>query len=163
VVDPIAGALASARARRQALSDQHRCVILATNARDEATWSPQEGLHGDTGPAPADRGVRCLKAPQFLAASRDRKKPARSMALLMVMTVCLLVYAALASRIRQALTDHHTTVPNHKGQPVRNPTARWVFQSFGGIHVLRIPGQWDLLGVNLTAQPQQLLALLGPS
>jgi transposase len=42
----------------------------------------------------------------------------------MVMTVCLLVYVALESRIRKALQDHHATVPNHKGQPVQNLTAR---------------------------------------
>jgi len=34
------------------------------------------------------------------------KKPERIMALLMVMTVCLLVYAALEYRIRKALKDH---------------------------------------------------------
>ena len=41
-----------------------------------------------------ERGVRFLKAPQCLASSRSLKKPARLMALLMVMTVCLLVSAA---------------------------------------------------------------------
>jgi transposase len=51
------------------------------------------------------------------------------MALLMVMTVCLLVYAALEYRIRKALQDHDATFPNQKGQPVQYPTARWVFQS----------------------------------
>ena len=120
-------------------------------------------LNGYQGQAHAERGVRFLKDPQFLAASLYLKKPERIMALLMVMTVCLLVYAALEYRIRKALKDHTTTFPNHKDQPVQNPTARWVFQYFGGIHVLRIPGQWDLLVVNLTEQHQQLLELLGKS
>ena len=48
------------------------------------------------------------------------------MALLMVMTVCLLVYAALEYRIRNALKDHGATFPKPKGPPVQNPTARWV-------------------------------------
>ena len=163
VLSTIEGALASSLAPRQALIDQHRCCILATNALEEATLSPQEVLHGDTGQAHAERGVRFLKDPQFLAASLDLNKPERSMALLMVMTVCLLVYAALASRMRKALTDHHATFPNQKGQPVQNPTARWVFQYLGGMHVLHMPGQWDLLVVNLTEQHQQLLELLGKS
>jgi transposase len=163
VVYTIAGALASALAPRQALIDQHRCFILATNELDEATLAPQEVLNGYKGQAHAERGFRFLKDPQFLAASLYLKKPERIMALLMVMTVCLLVYAALEYRIRKALKDHDTTFPNQKGQPVQNPTARWVFQYFGGIHVLRIPEQWDLVVVNLTEQHQQLLELLGQS
>ena len=40
------------------------------------------------------------------------------MALLMVMTVCLLVYAALQYCIRQALKAHQATFPDQKGKPV---------------------------------------------
>ena len=83
------------------------------------------------------------------------------MALLLVMTVCLLVYAALASRMRPALQAHEATLPEQTGNPVQTPTARWVFHYFGGIHVLRIPGQWDSIVVNLTEEHQSLLRLLG--
>jgi transposase len=48
------------------------------------------------------------------------------MALMMVMTLCLLVYAALEYRIRQALKQHDQASPNQKGQPTRTPTARGV-------------------------------------
>jgi hypothetical protein len=69
-------------------------VRLATNALDERRLSAPAVLAGDTGPAPAERGGRFLKAPQFLAASRSLKKPERVMALCMGLTVCVLVYAA---------------------------------------------------------------------
>jgi transposase len=105
--------------------------------------------------------LRFLKAPQFLASSLYLKKPERIMALLMVMTVCLLVYAALEYRIRQALKDHGATFPDQKGKPTQTPTARWVFHYFVGIHVLLIPGQWDPLVVHLTEEHQSLLRLLG--
>ena len=95
-----------------------------------------------------------------MAASLYLKKPERIMALLMVMTVCLLVYAALEYRIRNALQDHGATFPNQKGHPVQHPTARWVFQYFVGIHVLLIPGQWPVV-LNLTEEHPQLLKLLG--
>ena len=71
------------------------------------------------------------------------------MALLMVMTVCLLVYAALAYRIRPALKEQDATFPNQKGQRVQHPTARWVCHDFVGIHLLCLPGPWPL-GLNLT-------------
>ena len=82
------------------------------------------------------------------------------MALLMVRTVCLLVYAALASRIRQALRDHEATCPNQTGQPIQNPTARWVFQYCGGIHLLLRPGEWPVV-LNLNETQEHLLQLLG--
>jgi transposase len=161
VVSTIEGALASSLATRQALIDQHRCFILAPNDLDEAMLSPQAGRNGDNGQAQAERGFRFLKDPQFLAASFYLKKPERIMALLMVMTVCLLVYAALESRLRTVLKDHGATFPDQKGNPTQTPTARWVFQYFVGIHVLLIPGQWDDLVVNLPEAHQSLLRRLG--
>jgi transposase len=161
VVDTIEGALASSLATRQALIDQPRCFILATNERDEAMLSPQDVLNGYQGQAQAARGCRFLKDPQFLAASCSLKKPERLMALFMVMTVCLLVYAALESRIRTALRDHGATFPDQQGTPTQTPTARWVFHDCVGIHVRLIPGPWDDRVVHLTEAHQSLLRLLG--
>ena len=156
----IAGALASRLPDRQARVDQHSCFILATNELDEGQLSAQAVLDGYKGQAQAERGFRFLKDPQFLASSLYLKKPERIMALLMVMTVCLLVYAALEYRIRTALKEHAATFPDQKGKRIQNPTARWVFHYFVGIHVLYIPGQ-GLMMLNLTDEHQRLLQLLG--
>jgi transposase len=91
IVYHIAGALASRLPDRQARVDQQSGFILATNALDEEQLSAQAVLDGYQGQARAERGFRFLKAPQFLASSLYLKKPERLMALLMVMTVCLLV------------------------------------------------------------------------
>jgi transposase len=82
------------------------------------------------------------------------------MALFMVMTVWLLVYAALEDRIRHARKDHEATLPDQKGKRIQHPTARWVFHSFVGIHVLRIPGQ-PYIVLNLTEEHLHLLQRLG--
>jgi transposase len=160
IVYHIVGALASRIAARQALVDQHSCFLLATNELDEGQLPAREVLAGYKGQAYAERGFRFLKAPQFLASSLYLKKPERIMALLMVMTVCLLVYAALEYRIRRALQEHSATFPDQKGKRIQTPTARWVFHSFVGIHVLYIPGQ-GLMILNLTDEHQHLLQLLG--
>jgi transposase len=160
VVYHIAGALASRVAACQTLVDQQSCFILATNERDNQVLSPQEVLEGYKGQKHAERGFRFLKDPRFLASSLYLKKPERLMALLMVMTVCLLVYAALEYRIRQALKENGATFPDQKGKRSPNPTARWVFHYFVGIHVLCIPGQWPIV-INLTEEHQHLLQLLG--
>jgi transposase len=160
VVYQITGALASRLATRTARVDQQSCFILATNELDDTHLPPQELLAGYKGQVQAERGFRFLKDPQFLASSLYLKKPERLMALLMVMTVCLLVYAALEYRIRQALTVHAATFPDQKGKPTQNPTARWVFQYFVGIHLLRMPGEGAMV-LNLNDEHRKLLRLLG--
>jgi transposase len=159
-VDHIAGALTSSLAGREALVAQHSCFSLATNERDEHALSPQALLAGDKGQQHAERGCRFLKDPLLLASSLYLKKPERIMALLLVMTVCLLVDAALEDRIRTALKTHQATFPNQKGQPIQNPTARWVFHYFVGIHRLFIPGEWPVV-LNLTEEHRHLLRRLG--
>ena len=159
-VDQIAGALASSLMARQARIDPHRCFILATNDLDPTQLPPHEVLAGDHGQGHAERGCRFLQDPQCFASSFSRKKPERIMALLMVMTVCLFVYAALAYRIRKALQDHEATCPDQQGKPVQHPTARWVFHSGVGMHLLSVSGQWPL-GLNLTEEQSNLLKLLG--
>jgi transposase len=160
VVYQIEGALASSMPARQALIDQHSCFILATNELDEAQLPPHEVLASYKGQVSAERGFRFLKDPQFFASSLYLKKPERIMALLMVMTVCLLVYAALEYRIRHVLKTHNATFPDQKGKRVQNPTARWVFHYFVGIHLLSVSGQWPLV-LNLTEEQSNLLKLLG--
>jgi transposase len=160
IISHSTGALASRLTDRQALVDPQSCFLLATNARDEEQLSAQAVLDGYTGQARAERGFRVLKAPQFWASSLSLKKPERLMALLMVMPVCLLVYATLESRIRTALKEHAATLPDQKGTRIQNPTARWVFHSCVGIHGLYIPGQ-GLMMLHLTDEHQPLLPLLG--
>jgi transposase len=142
------------------LINQHSCVILATNELDATQLPPQKLLDGDKGQTHVERGFRFVKDPEFLASARYLKKPERIMALLMVMTVGLLVYAALEYRIRQALQGHDATFPHQQGKRVQNPTARWVFHYFVGIHLLMAPGQGPIV-LNLTDEHRHRLPRLG--
>ena len=107
------------------------------------------------------RGVRSRKAPRCLAAARALKNPERRLALLMVMTVCVLVDAALEDRLRTGRTDSQATCPRQNGQPRPHPTARWVVQSVGGIPRLRLPGE-GAVGLQVPAQHRQLRRILEP-
>ena len=69
IVYPMTGALASQRTDHRARIEQQRCCILATHALDEEQLSAQAVLDGDKGQARAERGLRFLKAPPFLASS----------------------------------------------------------------------------------------------
>lgn len=147
--------------------EQHRqrvqrksCFIVATNQTDCDALSDEELRAAYKDQQKAERGFRFLKDPLFMASTLFLKSPQRVMALMMVMTVCLLVYAALEYRIRQGLSDHEQRFPNQKGQPIANPTARWVFQYFTGIHLLII-AQMRCLVLNLNEHHAALLAVLG--
>lgn len=158
----IEGALASRPEQRTLRLQRKSCFILATNQLDTEALSDEALLVAYKDQQKVERGFRFLKDPLFLASSLYLKSPKRLMALMMVMTLCLLVYAALEYRLRQALRAHDQTVPNQKGKPIQNPTMRWVFQLFVGIHLLLIQDVQTLV-LNLNDLHRQVLWLLGPS
>jgi len=156
----ITGALASQVQERQRRLERKSCFILATNELDKAVLSDAELIAAYKDQQKVERGFRFLKDPMFMAATLYLKKPERIMALMMVMTLCLLVYAALEHRIREALKAQQATFPDQKGQPSARPTARWVFQFFRGIHVLVIDHVRQVV-LNMQHQHHALLELLG--
>lgn len=133
--------------------------IIATNQLEQQALSDVEVLLGYKGQAKVERGFRFLKDPQFVASSLFVKKPERLEALLFIMSLCLTVYAALEYKLRQQLEQHGQTLPSQLGKPIKNPTMRWVFALFAGIHVLY--GMPQVMILNLNPLHQQVLTLMG--
>jgi len=133
--------------------------ILATNEaidsinREEVLLLTYKKQHS------VERGFRFIKDPNIVASSFYVQKPERVAALLFVMAACLLVYSALEYRIRQSLKKEDKSVPDQKGKPTQNPTARWVFQLFVGIHVLTVPDGEKII-LNLNKEHRDILSLL---
>lgn len=156
----VEGSMASMLQERIRRIERKSCFILATNQLDCESLSNEELIDAYKDQQKVERGFRFLKDPMFMASTLFLKSPKRIMALMMVMTLCLLVYAALEHRIRKALTEDNKTFPNQKGILITNPTTRWVFQFFGGIHVLVI-ARMQTLVLNLNEHHVALLKLLG--
>ncbi|KEQ17100.1 IS1634 family transposase [Endozoicomonas numazuensis] len=116
------------------------CFVLATNDTDTGRLTTAELLRTYKSQQQVERGFRFLKSPDFLVSSLYLKKPERIEALLMVMTLCLMVYAAIQHRIRHELKRQSRTFPDMKKKPAQNPTGRWVFFCFSGVHVLTVNG-----------------------
>ena len=133
--------------------------IVTTNELDETALSNAALLAGYKGQHQVERGFRFLKDPAFLASALFLRTPERVMALLMVMTLCLMVYASLEWRIREGLREQGEAIPDQKGKPTRRPTARWVFYVFEGIHVL-VVGEQRLV-LNLKEPHEIILRVLG--
>ena len=136
------------------------CFILASNQTDTTLMSSQQILADYKNQQKVERGFRFLKDPMFLASSVFLKSPKRIMALTMVMTVCLLVYAALEHRIRKGLMDSDESFPNQTGKMIKKPTLRWIFNYFQNIQILYIKQKKTAI-LNLNSEHQKLLNVLG--
>ncbi len=144
--------------RHEALESKGK-FIIATNDVDSKI-SMQGLLDLYKSQQKVERGFRFLKSPEFLTSSFYLKKPERIEALLMVMTCCLMVYAGLEHKIRTQLKVKELHFPNQKKKPIQNPTARWVFFSFMGIHLLSIAQEQQVV-VNLKEKHEVILQALG--
>ena len=135
--------------------------ILATNELDDTKLGADEWLHlYKNEQQKVERGFRFLKDPMFLLSHVFLELPRRIMALSMVMGLCLLVYTLAQYKLRKALKQTNKTVPNQLKKPIQNPTMRWVFQLFSGIHVMYIQGVRKYV-LNLNETQRHILKLMG--
>ena len=157
----IQGGLASEIALHQQKLQRKSCFLIATNELDEQALPDDHVIeHYKKDQQQVEGGFRFFNDPWFMASTLFLKTPQRIMALMMIMTLCLLVYAAIEWRIRQALQVRDQTFPDQKGQPTQRPTVRWVFQFFSGIRLLLI-SQTQRIVLSLNEHHRALLALLG--
>lgn len=157
----IEAGVASVLEIRQRKIQQKSGFILASNQLDETQLSDEALIdHYTPGQQKVERGFRFLKDPWFMAHTLFLKSPKRIMALMMIMTLCLLVYGALEYRIRQTLLQQQQGFPSQLGTTTKRPSARWVFQFFAGIHVLLIDQCREII-LNCNNHHHQLLTLLG--
>ncbi|OJW68804.1 MAG: hypothetical protein BGO68_04480 [Candidatus Amoebophilus sp. 36-38] len=109
--------------------------VIGTNTEEEELSAPAVIQAYKNQNASIERGFRFLKDPQFFVSSFYVKKPSRIMSLLMIMTLCLLVYSVMQRHLRQMLMDKQEKLPNQIKQEISNPTMRWIFQLMEGIDV----------------------------
>ena len=134
--------------------------ILATNQLDPTRCDAADVLSEYKGQHKVERGFRFMKAPYFFTSSFYLKKPERITALLMIMTLCLLVYSALEYKLRLGLKLYGLYVLSQTKRKTQAPTAKWVFESFAGIHIIykRNTGS-DIQSLILNLQDRQKVIL----
>ena len=143
----ISGHLITCLQRKKTMEDQKGFFIIATNdCSGELTM--QNMLDHYKSQQSVERGFRFLKSPDFLVSSIYLKTPQRIEALLMIMTCCLMIYAALEHLIRREL------------KPTQKPTAKWVFWCFMGIHELCVKHEIKVV-LNINSRQKIILDCLG--
>ncbi len=145
---------------KQLIDSQKGFFVLSTNDMD-TNFSVQDILTTYKSQQSVERGFRFLKSPDFLVSAIFLKKPERIEALLMVMTLCLLVYAAIEYKIRKKLLEKGENFLDQKRKPTQNPKARWVFFCFLGLHVVYMDGKKREV-TNLKSRHHTILHCLGP-
>lgn len=141
---------------------QQSLFVLASDEKASSQDEQAQMLAAYKGQHSVERGFRFLKDPQIVASSFFVKKPQRVEALLFIMALCLLVYSLLEYKIRKALVEQKKTVQDQKGKPTANPTARWIFHCFVGIHLLKLPDGKEVV-LNLQEVHKTILSLFPES
>jgi transposase len=137
--------------------------ILATNELDRARLPDEAMLREYKSLSQTERGFQFIKDDTFEVHSIFLKKPERIEALMMVMTLCLMVYGVAQYDLRQSLKAHNETVTNQLNQPTQQPKMEWVFRLFQGVQLLRIQvqDQAQELVINLTDQLKTIVRHFG--
>lgn len=148
--------IAAAQAEKEKLG----YFILATNELEKDQIAPKDILRHYKNQASVERSFRFLKDPTIVGASLFVQKPERMTALLMIMTLCLLVYSALEFKTRTLLKKEQLTFNNQNGKPIQNPSMKWIFECFEGIHLLYIADNKPIV-LNLEEEHVFILNLLG--
>lgn len=110
--------------------------ILATNELDKGHYKDEQILEEYKEQQNVEGGFRFLKDPWFMVDSIFLKLPKRIEALMMVMSLCLLIYNIGQYKLREQLKAHQTTLPNQLGKEISNPTLKWIFQIMEGIDMV---------------------------
>ena len=155
--------------RNQEAIEQYRNrkgrFIIATNQLNKEALSSERLFQAYKEQQGVERGFRFFKDPWFMVDSFFVKKRSRIEALMMVMTLCLLVYNHGQYQLRKTLEETKETLPNQINKPISNPTFRWVFQLMEGIAIVRLydaPTQsYRSLITNLNSIRIKIIRLLG--
>ena len=155
----ITGQLFTSLKQKQIKEDKKGLFILSTNDCSREL-SMRDMLANYKSQQSVERGFRFLKSPDFLVSSLYLKKPERIEALLMVMTCCLMIYAALEHLIRRELMAKNLFFPDMKKKPTQKPTAKWIFWCFIGIHEISINSETTGI-LNIKEHHKVILNCLG--
>ena len=112
--------------------------VLATNQLDENILPNETVLSEYKAQSGTERGFKFIKDDRFQVDSVFLKTPERIDALMMVMTLCLMVYGVSEYELHQSLQEKEETIPSQTKKPTNKPSLQWVYFLFRVVNELRI-------------------------
>jgi transposase len=151
--------LHSVRAKKETLGR----FILATNQMDTTLLTAHSVLKQYKEQACVESSFKLMKNNTFELDAIFLKTPERISALMMVMTLCLMVYNFSQSHLRKCLEEHDKMLPNQLGKPVKNPTMRWIAELMNSIAVVTLVSnhQKHRIVTNLKPVHQRIISYFG--
>ena len=150
---------------QSAASNRLGRFVLATNDLDAQRLPANELLSEYKGQQHNERGFQFIKDKTFCVSSVFLKKPERIDSLMMVMTLCLVIYNLAQYELRRVLDEQDETLPNQLGKPTSKPTLKWIFRQLDAIAVVRL---WDDdnqlsrdIVANMTPLRKKIICLFG--
>jgi transposase len=139
--------------------------ILATNQLDEKVLNAPAILSQYKEQSNVESGFKFIKNDAFELDSFYLKNPRRIGALMMIMTLCLMVYNFAQYSIRKCLEESDEVLPNQAGKPVKNPTLKWVAELMDMIAVVTIQqeGKSHRIITNVKKVHRRIIAYFGPT
>jgi transposase len=138
--------------------------VLATTQLDEKKLPTKEVLSHYKGQSKAvENRFNLFKNSTCIASKVYLKNENRIEALVMILCLCLLIYALAENQLRKTLVAEEKTVPNQSKKTTQNPTMKWIFQMFEGVimSATEIDGQTSLQIANLRESLRIVLEILG--
>lgn len=112
--------------------------ILATNQLDKEALPDKDVLSTYKEQSGTESGFKFIKDDAFEIDSIFLKKTGRVSALLMIMTLCLMVYSYAQYFLQQQLLANNETIPSQSNKDTNKPSMKWVYRLFHVIHVLKL-------------------------
>lgn len=147
----------------QAVRNTKGRFVLATNQLDKKELPDIAMLPEYKGQSKTEGAFKFIKDDAFEVSSIFLKKPERIAALMMVMTLCLMVYGVSQYNLRRALATAKDTIPNQLRREVANPSMKWVYRLFYGVQVitLTLKEVAQEIVINLTVVTKKIIRYFG--
>lgn len=151
--------LDTVRAKKETLGR----FILATNQCDSSVLDNYAVLKQYKEQSIVESGFKFIKKDAFELDSFFLKTPERISALMMIMTLCLMVYNFAQAHLRECLKESEDTLPNQAGKQVKKPTMSWIFELMHTIAVVTITNNnhKQRIVTNLKPVHRQIIAYFG--
>lgn len=138
--------------------------VLATNQLDTGVLSDAEVLSEYKAQSGVECSFKFIKDDTFQVDSVFLKTPERIEALMMVMTLCLMVYGVSEYELQQSLQANNESIPNAMKKPTQTPSLRWVYFLFRVVNevIVVIDEQAQRLVVNINDVLRKVIKHFGP-
>jgi transposase len=138
--------------------------VLATNQLDPTILPDADVLSEYKAQSGVECSFKFIKDDTFQVDSVFLKTPERIEALMMVMTLCLMVYGVSEYELHQSLQAGNETVPDAMKKPTNTPSLRWVYFLFRVVtEVIVVVGEHgQRLIVNVSDVLRKIIGHFGP-